>query len=478
MPKKKKKFIDKKNSVTFSLVHRSQRDPLIANDDVGTRVLLPINEREARKEEERKFGVFYEDEYNYLQHLRDANEISELEPIERIRISKSDKPKPSTSKKSEKKDGDREEDGEEEEEEDETETEEKKTKSNITLPSSVFGSEVQAKTGMLNKAAPRKGPLIEWDPDIVAGLDDDFDFDDEDNLLDDDFITKANAPVEGEENMEGEENKEDDSGSDFETDEDDMFSENDDFDGEENLDKEETKSRFTNYSMTSSVIRRNEGLTLLDDRFEKFYEQYYEEEIGALDTEDIDGSISTKSALMKEILKDFQKDRKEKNKKLREIVDEKEILINEDDVDSEKEDDMMDLTIEEPKEKWDCESILSTYSNLYNHPKMISEPKKDGKIKLTSRLGIPQGSLGLPGLTRKQIEKEMRESRKADTASTYRPKGETTEEKKARKQAVKDERKVRRAEKKINKQAFNSEKLRQEKEIVNLQKNVQGIKMA
>ncbi len=33
--------------------------------------------------------------------------------------------------------------------------------------------------------------------------------------------------------------------------------------------EEETKSRFTNYSMTSSVIKRNEGLTLLDNRFEK-----------------------------------------------------------------------------------------------------------------------------------------------------------------------------------------------------------------
>lgn len=35
------------------------------------------------------------------------------------------------------------------------------------------------------------------------------------------------------------------------------------------LDKEETKSRFTEYSMTSSVIRRNEQLTLLDNRFEE-----------------------------------------------------------------------------------------------------------------------------------------------------------------------------------------------------------------
>ncbi len=33
--------------------------------------------------------------------------------------------------------------------------------------------------------------------------------------------------------------------------------------------EEETKSRFTNYSMSSSVIKRNEGLTLLDNRFEK-----------------------------------------------------------------------------------------------------------------------------------------------------------------------------------------------------------------
>lgn len=32
---------------------------------------------------------------------------------------------------------------------------------------------------------------------------------------------------------------------------------------------EETKSRFTEYSLSSSVMRRNEQLSLLDDRFEK-----------------------------------------------------------------------------------------------------------------------------------------------------------------------------------------------------------------
>lgn len=35
------------------------------------------------------------------------------------------------------------------------------------------------------------------------------------------------------------------------------------------LDKEETKSRFTEFSMSSSVVPRNDQLTLLDDRFEK-----------------------------------------------------------------------------------------------------------------------------------------------------------------------------------------------------------------
>lgn len=33
--------------------------------------------------------------------------------------------------------------------------------------------------------------------------------------------------------------------------------------------KDETKSRFSQYSMSSSVIRRNQGLSLLDNRFER-----------------------------------------------------------------------------------------------------------------------------------------------------------------------------------------------------------------
>ena len=40
--------------------------------------------------------------------------------------------------------------------------------------------------------------------------------------------------------------------------------------------EEETKSRFTEYSLTSSVMRRNEQLTLHDERFEKVRSPYRE----------------------------------------------------------------------------------------------------------------------------------------------------------------------------------------------------------
>lgn len=35
-------------------------------------------EGEKRKEEQRKFGVFFDDDYDYLQHLREASQPAEL----------------------------------------------------------------------------------------------------------------------------------------------------------------------------------------------------------------------------------------------------------------------------------------------------------------------------------------------------------------------------------------------------------------
>lgn len=181
------------------------------------------------------------------------------------------------------------------------------------------------------------------------------------------------------------------------------------------------------------------------------------------------------------ILEDFEKQQENNRRTLHAVMDDERpddlgIEVKSDE-ESDSGGDLVPMVIEKPKEKWDCESILSTYSNLYNHPKLIEEPGKD-KIKLTSRLMIPEGVLDQPGLTRKQIEQEMRESRRADKASTYRPKNETAEERKQRKQATKQERKERRVEKKANKEAFSAEKVRQTKEQLNLQTNLQGLKLS
>ena len=116
------------------------------------------------------------------------------------------------------------------------------------------------------------------DPDVVAALDDDFDFEDPDNELEDDFMQIANSDGTqeiGESSRSikyGQANEDD-------YDDDDDYSDMDDDEDADSLHSlngpqytfadEETKSRFTNYSMSSSVIRRNKELCLLDDRFEK-----------------------------------------------------------------------------------------------------------------------------------------------------------------------------------------------------------------
>jgi hypothetical protein len=70
---KKRPFIDKRNerTTTFALLHRSQKDPLAADSDAPQMVLHQHPDVIKRKEEEREHGVFFEDDYDYLQHLKD-----------------------------------------------------------------------------------------------------------------------------------------------------------------------------------------------------------------------------------------------------------------------------------------------------------------------------------------------------------------------------------------------------------------------
>nr|CAG4648025.1 EOG090X08PQ [Moina brachiata]SVE93096.1 EOG090X08PQ [Moina brachiata] len=481
MPKTKK-FIEKKNAVTFNLVHRSQKDPLAADETAPQRVLVPVASRNEKpqeaqsktkikdpvkqKEEQTKYGIYYDDDYDYLQHLRDKKQTVEWElatDSKNNKVWKAPVAKGISDRKQ------------------------------IKLPSSVFPSEVEENVGLLNRAATHSGPRLDLDPDIVAALDDDFDFEDPDNELDDDFITMANAaPTDESEDddddgdyEEGEENDEDDERDDVLAE---MYSDDDRFSGN----YEETKSRFTEYSMTSSVIRRNAQLSLLDDRFEQLMAEYDDEEMGALDCEEIEGYIDPQDSRVLELAKEFEHDltlgqrlNGEIGKAREEVEKCVEAYLDKYESDEESSSESGD---EAAEKKWDCETILSTYSNIYNHPKLIEEPRS-AKIKICPKTGIPVNVLGKPGLTKKYLDqldqgqrndKDDVETRSViSTLSTIsiRPKDETPEQRKERKQLVKEYRKERRLEKKANTLAFKEEKKAQEKQVINNRANIHGLKL-
>ena len=106
-------------------------------------------------------------------------------------------------------------------------------------------------------------------------------------------------------------------------------------------------------------------------------------------------------------------------------------------------------------ENWDCESVLSLRSNFDNHPgKIVSQ----GTIKL-SKKGIPLDYVKRPAAINEEEDEDDEEEGQVGAAVNggaplVRHKGETAEEKKARKQAVKQQKREARAAKKELKNQF------------------------
>lgn len=386
-------------------------------------------------EDRHKFGIYFDDDYNYLQHLKPAKPQLEWVATEK-------------------------------------QTKEKVKEHKLNLPSSVFASEQEEDVGLLNRAAPQSKLRLDLDPDLVAAMDEDFDYSDPNNQLEDNFMEMAN--------VEGETESEDDADSNFGSEEMDEVAS---LGGQFTFRDEETKSRFTEYSMSSSVIKRNEELTFLDDRFEKMYEQYDENEIGALDCEEIEGYVPETSNVLLQYADEFQEE--SKLKKLDEDkCKQKTLELNEDS--DENNDDFENREVS-TKIKWDCKSILSTHSNIFNHPKLIREPNIN-KIQIDPRTGIPKSVLGANKLTanallRLNAENEDNVSIGTKTITSHvselsiRPKDESPPERRIRKTLLKSYRKERRIEKKVNSEAFKEEAMRQNKNEINIKKNFVGNKI-
>ncbi|KAH8237305.1 hypothetical protein KR038_009371, partial [Drosophila bunnanda] len=488
--KGKKPYIDRKKAVTFHLVHRSQHDPLVTDENAPQRVLLEAAARQQkpkeevapvdpakRQEELKTFGIHFDDDYDYMQHLKKRENDVVWEYMEN----------PNQARKQR------------------AEDEKAGTAPKLVLPSSVFASEFEESEGMLNKAAPQSLRL-DWDPDVVAALDSDCENEEE---LEDDFVIQAMAEGDSDdEEWDGEEGDED---MDFDSDDlnDDEEDENEDelmdrlapLMRERRFDDEEVKSRFTEYSMSSSVIRRNEQLSLLDDRFEKFYASYDDPELGDLSLEDIEGSWHQKHPVVMQCFQEFKK--KDKTIEYNKEWDRERIEKYRNVVEGEQDptEELVEYEVDDPKQKkWDCESILSTYSNIYNHPKVIDEPRRSRRssastnpapIQIDPKTGLPTNVLrgGVDGqLTAKALANLADDSAEVTgpkslcaksvlstlSVLSIRPKDETAEEKKERKRLLKEYRTERRIEKKANTEAFREEKKRQTHVKINQRTNQQG----
>lgn len=254
------------------------------------------------------------------------------------------------------------------------------------------------------------------------------------------------------------------------------------------------------FSMSSSSMFRNDGLRTLDDRFDQVEAMYDDDSDSESDQPDelpsslqdimdefltsyeihggklsavVGGAGATPSAQLDMLRSEIEKmqvldnvKRQEREETLKLGKSMKEDLWAE------------ESGRERANNKWDCETILSTYSNLENHPRLlrlravIEKPKKDkrtqAKIVIDPKTGFP---VMLQPTEQVEVQKDSdsegtmqaidEPGTKRSTIS--RPRNETLAEKKTRKILVKEDRQSRRAEKRSTKETFGQERKKQQR---------------
>ncbi|KLO20785.1 Low temperature viability protein [Schizopora paradoxa] len=242
-------------------------------------------------------------------------------------------------------------------------------------------------------------------------------------------------------------------------------------------------SDASGYSMSSSSMFRNEGLTALDERFDQVEREYLEDEEEDEDEDDEAPELLNSSEHFNAIMDDFLDNyeilgRKmlpvmpgetpiEKLGTLRQTMKDHSVPIQINAFDDEDPDDpeeMFDLS-NDKADKWDCETIISTYSNLENHPKIIraSKVKDVKKIILDPKTGLPSITSDIKGKKPRTLERVVEETDddQSRRVTVTRSKDESKEDKKARKQAVKEKRQARRSTKKATQKEFADERKHQ-----------------
>ncbi|KAL0951838.1 hypothetical protein HGRIS_008499 [Hohenbuehelia grisea] len=269
-------------------------------------------------------------------------------------------------------------------------------------------------------------------------------------------------------------------------------------------------SDASGYSMSSSSMYRTETLQTLDEQFDQMVLKEYNEDedddhddhSDISDTDSAPELITSRSdfdSMMDDFLTNYEVlGRKvkpklegdtgaEKLEHLRRAMGLDERVRVADGGESDDDDDAILAafvgTTDDKKDRWDCETILTTYSNLENHPRLIRarDPKAVPRIRLDPRTGLPT----VEEDSKPKPSKQKARSKLPDSESTSdegddhdaplrqtvtRPRNETPEEKRARKAEVKADRQTRRADKKATKEQFANEFKSQKRTVVNKEK--------
>jgi protein LTV1 len=384
----------------------------------------------------------------------------------------------------------------------------------------LFESKEETKTGMLERAYLADG--MTFDPDVLQAMSKDFDYEDPNNVLDDSFVEQAGGFIMDEGEMLNDElsdltkdlfedepeivefgpggracrnREEDDDDADYDSDDYDLDGElmdrlqedqtsgdnfasgqgrslilfkkkstkrgiESDQEKRDHQRNDDNKSVFTNYSMTSSVVPRSQGLQDIDEHFERLFENEYADdtEIGALDLKEVRGTeLLTSLDQIKELKDGVKKARNlhQGDEYVPEVVSEhyKNAIIGDDPLPDDEESSEEESNRRE--NRLDCESILSYNSNLYNHPKLIVEGRRRTTSSRSDKMELDDDS---DQRSRSEQSRSIASTRASILSRlSIRPKDEAPEERKARKKALKAYRQERRKERKQNQQIFKAE---------------------
>ncbi|CAK4085017.1 unnamed protein product [Aphanomyces euteiches] len=485
---KKKSFINKKEAQHFHVVHRSQRDPKINDPEASKYVLLsaskpvefgaddeedydsddsdlpdlvPQSKPAAPKGGQVRFGNvvardmvnelgMVNDGYDYSKHMKEIGRgqfysaggaYDEGAKLLSKRVVLPDEVLAST-------------------------TEHERMLEAITLSEDVMDED-------LKEALVNDGAFEELNDDFMAQAAQELPEDDDaaDGFDYDAHIAKLMAAAEGIPKYRGDL-------SDDEDDDDEEYDDEEDDEDEEEEDKDEAQRA-------------------LDEAFEKLMaEEYDDDQVGELEEEETRGKLVLEGDLLDQIVDDFVNIRQElmadegrlgnplrEGNRLKEIIAEcaadlEDEMKPDDPVPAFEPADMSGLEsnpylVARVEDEWDCETIVSTYSNLDNHPTLIREPSRAQKKKkkaaqiagsstivLSSKTGMPLNIHPLSAPIQEEDEESDDEQLRNPAPQLSRGKGETKEEKKLRKALAKNHKKERRQEKKEVKLMYKDEKQR------------------